>query len=79
MNLEVYLYNHPDMSVPLEVSIGFDSIDRYDRQANRDYEEIYPYIEAVYIGNVDVMPLMSIHDLDSILNEYKESREWQTL
>lgn len=75
VNLEVFQWTHPDMSVPLDVSIAFDSYWRYDAKAHRDYEVIDPYIEAVYLGNVDIMPLMGVHDLAQALKDYKESRE----
>jgi hypothetical protein len=75
LNIEIFQWHHPDLNAPLDVSIGFDSVTRYDRQAHRDYETIEPYIEAVYIGNVDIMPIMGDDDLDSILNDYKDSKK----
>lgn len=73
MNVEIYEWIHPDMSTPLEVSIAFDSILRYGGN-DTEYEEIYPYIEAVYVGNTDIMPLMRMDDLIMCLKDYKESR-----
>lgn len=75
LDLDIFEWTHPDMSTPLQVSIGFDSDWRYDASAHRDYEVISPYIEAVYLGNVDVMPLMCMGDLSQALKDYKESRE----
>ena len=75
VNLDIFEWMHPDMSTPLQVSIGFDSDWRYDASAHRDYEMVSPYIEAVYIGNVDVMPLMCSGDIAQALKDYKESRE----
>jgi hypothetical protein len=72
MKPEIFTYNHPEMNAPLEATIAFDYAWRHAQ--GRDYEEIYPYIEAVYIGNVDVMPLLSNYLLNTILNEYKGSR-----
>lgn len=75
VNLDIFEWTHPDMSTPLQVSIGFDSDWRYDASAHRDYEVVSPYIEAVYIGNVDVMPLMNTHDLNMALKEYKKATQ----
>lgn len=75
LSIELYEWMHPEMSTPLDVSIGFDMDWRYDASAGQDYEVISPYIEAVYVGNVDIMPLMSTNDLYQILKDYKESRE----
>ena len=73
MNVEIYEWVHPDMSTPLEATIAFDSVWRYAN--GRDYEEIYPYIEAVYVGNTDIMPLLSHYLLNDIMKAYKESIE----
>lgn len=68
--VEVFEWTHPDMSAPVEVSIGFDSRWAYD--GNVDYEIIEPYVEAVYVGNVDIMPLMNMIDIQDALKAYKE-------
>lgn len=73
LNVETYEWTHPDMSEPLEVSIAFDSLLRYGGN-DTEYEEIHPYIEAVYVGNTDIMPLMNAYDLIQCLKDYKESR-----
>ena len=75
LNLETFSWTHPDMSVPLDVSIGFDYQWRYDAKADRDYETIDPYVEAIYLGNVDVMPLMCMGDIAQALKDYKESKQ----
>ena len=75
LNLETFSWTHPDMSVPLDVSIGFDYLWRYDAKTDRDYETIDPYVEAVYLGNVDVMPLMSWATVHGLLKDYKESKQ----
>ena len=75
LNLETFSWTHPDMVTPLEVCIGFDSRQCYDAKAHRDYEVIEPYVEAVYLGNVDVMPLMCSGDIAQALKDYKESKQ----
>ena len=72
MKPEVFEYYHPDLNAPMEVTIAFDSVWRYAN--GRDYEEIYPYIEAVYVGNTDIMPLLSHYLLNDIMKAYKESK-----
>lgn len=72
MRPEYYDYHHPDMSTPLEATIAFDSVWRYADGV--DYEQIHPYIEAVYVGNVDIMPLLSFDLLNDIMRAYKGSK-----
>ena len=74
LNLETFSWTHPDMSVPLDVSIGFDYLWGHDRKSGQDYEKIEPYVEAIYLGNVDVMPLMCMGDIAQALKDYKESK-----
>lgn len=74
LNVEIFEWTHPDMDTPLDVSIAFEGQWHYDSVSNREYESVDPYIEAVYVGNTDIMPLMSIHDLKMCLNDYKQSK-----
>jgi hypothetical protein len=75
MKPEIFEYTYPDMSTPLEVTIAFDYVIRWNRAIHREYETTEPYIEAVYIGNVDIMPLMRQSTLNLILEAYKESKD----
>lgn len=70
MKPEVFEYHHPDLNAPMEVTIAFDYVWRYAN--GQDYEEIYPYIEAVYVKNIDIMPILCDSLLKEILTEYKE-------
>lgn len=66
---------HPEMIDPIEVSIAFEGQWFYDSVANREYERVEPYIEAVYVGNTDIMPLMRLQDLIDIMKAYEQSKK----
>lgn len=71
LNVDVFEWNHPCMEETLSVTIGFETISRYD-SISGEREEICPYVEAVYLGNTDIMPLMMPQDLRQILKDYSK-------
>jgi hypothetical protein len=73
LTTDVFEYHHPDLNAPMDVTIAFDSVWRYAN--GRDYETLSPYIEAVYVRNIDIMPVLSDCLLKEILNEYKDQED----
>jgi hypothetical protein len=70
LTTEIFEYYHPDLNAPMDVTIAFDSVWRYAN--GQDYETLSPYIEAVYVRNIDIMPVLSASLLQEILTEYKD-------
>lgn len=61
---------HPDMSDALDVSIAYDF--QWRSSGGRDYEEIDPYVETIYAGNVDITPLLDAYTVKMALDAYHQ-------
>ena len=70
LNTDLFEYYHPDLNAPMDVTIAFDSVWGYAN--GQDYETLNPYIEAVYVKNIDIMPILCDSLLKEILTEYKD-------
>jgi hypothetical protein len=70
LTTDLFEYHHPDLNAPMDVTIAFDSVWGYSN--GQDYEKLVPYIEAVYVKNIDIMPILCDSILKEILTEYKD-------
>ena len=73
LTTDLFEYYHPDLNAPMDVTIAFDSVWGYAN--GQDYETLSPYIEAVYVKNIDIMPVLCDSILKEILTEYKEQED----
>jgi hypothetical protein len=77
LNTVIFQWTPPNLNSPVDVTIAFEYHWRYDAKCNSEYEWADPYIEAVYVGNVDIMPLLSFDLLNDIMRAYKGSKNEQ--
>jgi hypothetical protein len=75
LTTEIFHWVPPDMSAPVDVTIAFNYIDRYDPKTGQDYEEPDPYVEAIYVGNVDIMPIVDHFFLELALEAYLQDKK----
>ena len=72
VNTEIFQWTPPHMSAPVDVTIAFDYVWKYAN--GQDYEEPYPYVEAIYLGSVDIMPIVDDVYVQMALEAYSEDK-----
>ena len=70
LNTVIFEWTPPYLNAPVDVTIAFDYVHRYDGLTGAEYEEPGPYVEAVYVGNVDIMPIMDHLYIEMALDAY---------
>lgn len=75
LNTHIFQWTPPDLNSPVDVTIAFDWIHRHDRLTGQDYEEADPYVEAIYVGNIDIMPIMDHLYIEMALDAYQRHIE----
>jgi len=70
LNTYIFEWTPPNMSTPVDVTIAFEYHWRYDSKSNSEYEWADPYIEAVYLGDVDIMPIMDTMVTEKAMDAY---------
>lgn len=75
LNTVIFQWTPPDLNSPVDVTIAFEYHWRYDAKCNSEYEWADPYVEAVYVGNVDIMPIMDHLFIEMALDAYQRHIE----
>ena len=73
LNTVIFQWTPPHMSASVDVTIAFDYVWKYAN--GQDYEEPDPYVEAIYVGNVDIMPIIDHIYIEMALNAYLEDKK----
>ena len=73
LTTDIFHWTPPEMNSQVDVTIAFDYINRYDPSTGREYEVPEPYVEAIYVGNVDILPILDHFYIEKALEAYLEN------